>query len=43
MVAVPVIWRYTGVRAKTRAFDRVLLTGVRVGILGLVLFLLLRH
>jgi len=42
LVAVAAIWRYTGVQAKTRPFDRYFLIALRVGILGIILFLLLR-
>ncbi len=41
-VTIPVLWRYSAVRAKSNRFDRIALTTIRVGVLGTVLFLLLQ-
>jgi len=40
--ALPVLLRYTGVRAKSRRWDRIVLTTLRLGILAAVMFLLLQ-
>jgi uncharacterized membrane protein len=40
--AVPVLLRYTGVRAKSTKVERIVLTMLRLGVLAVVLFLLLQ-
>ncbi len=41
-LAIPVLWRYTGVRGKSTRLDRAVLMGLRVAVLATVLVLLLQ-